>query len=56
MTFFLTAGPTLGLDTVETDCEGHEGSCEQCNQRCLDQGFTRGGGCYGFAQCCCVKN
>lgn len=58
--FFLTAGaalagPTIDLDYIELDCNGH-GLCETCQNTCLQEGFTRGGGCYGYAQCCCVKN
>ncbi|WJX81807.1 hypothetical protein P8452_64645 [Trifolium repens] len=49
------AGPTIGLDNVEIDCKDH-GLCEQCNETCTSKGFKHGGGCYGFAQCCCVKN
>ncbi|RHN46076.1 hypothetical protein MtrunA17_Chr7g0238311 [Medicago truncatula] len=49
------AGPTIGLDSYEVDCNGH-GPCERCDERCIEHGYKHGGGCYGFAQCCCVIN
>lgn len=60
VTFFfiagpVLAGPTISLDSYEVDCKGH-GPCERCDERCIGHGFKHGGGCYGFAQCCCVIN
>lgn len=60
VTFFfiagpVLAGPTIGLDSYEVDCNGH-GPCERCDERCIEHGYKHGGGCYGFAQCCCVIN
>lgn len=53
------AGPAVAdLIDPSLDCTGHEGPCEDCKERCVAQGFTKGGACLGMGWplCCCLKN
>jgi hypothetical protein len=55
MIFVVMAGPTTcSTDIPPIDCTGH-GQCVQCKEKCISQGFKKGGACLGFEVCCCFK-
>ncbi|KEH23104.1 hypothetical protein MtrunA17_Chr7g0241371 [Medicago truncatula] len=50
----LASGLPTGTDP-DIDCTGH-GPCVDCKERCINEGYKKGGACLGFPLCCCMKN
>lgn len=55
LNFIFIAGLSPGLNDPEIDCNGH-GPCVNCKERCIGEGYKKGGACLGWPLCCCMKN